>query len=322
MPTGPLGTGSLTYEPVVGWEQLPPGWTFKEVAAVGVDASDNVYVFNRGEHPVIVFDKNGKFLRSWGEGVFTNPHGITVDPEGNLYLTDDGDHSIRKCTPEGKVLLTIGSPGNAAELEGGRPFNRPTHVAISPKTGDIYISDGYGNSRVHKFTPDGRHLFSWGEGGILPGQFNLPHNIATDKDDRVWVADRENHRVQVFDSNGKYLHEIPHLHRPCGIHIGQDDLLYVGELGSSDYKARRNVGRKVSILDLNGNVLSRFGSELDGMGPGEFIAPHGVHIDSRGAIYVGEVNFTFLGYRKRPDADQLPPLRVLQKFARAGGGAA
>ena len=173
-----------------GWGRLPEGWRYVEAAGVAVDSSDHVYVFNRGEHPVIVFDREGNFLRSWGEGLVGRAHGITIGPDGEVWLTDDGNHTIRKFTPEGKLLLTIGDPDKPAPLQSGKPFNRPTHVALSPLTGDLFISDGYGNSRVHKYDPKGRHLFSWGEPGTDPGCFNLPHNIATDAEGLVYVADR------------------------------------------------------------------------------------------------------------------------------------
>ena len=169
-----------------------------------MDAKDNVFCFTRGEHPVIVFDRDGNFLRSWGEGQIRRAHGISLDAEGMLWLTDDLHHTSRKFTPEGKLLLTIGDPDTPAVLQGGKPFNRPTHVAVCPRTGNLYLSDGYGNSRVHKYAPDGKHLLSWGEPGTDPGQFNLPHNVTTDRNGLVYVADRENHRVQIFDGEGRY----------------------------------------------------------------------------------------------------------------------
>jgi hypothetical protein len=133
-----------------------------------------------------------------------------------MWLTDDLHHTVRQFTPEGKLLLTLGDPDKPSTLHGGKPFNRPTHVALCPKNGDIYVSDGYGNSRVHKYDPKGRLLFSWGEPGTDPGCFNIPHNIATDAEGRVYVADRENHRVQIFDEKGKYLTQLQNLYRPCG----------------------------------------------------------------------------------------------------------
>ena len=199
-----VGTGDFKYRIVEDWAKLPDGWSFKEVGAVGVDSNDNVYVFNRGDHPMMVFDRDGNFLRSWGEGQYPRAHGVHMGPDESIYLTDDGGHFVRKCRLEdGKVLLELGVPGKPAEYMSGEPFHRCTHTALAPN-GDIYVSDGYGNARVHKYSPDGKLLMSWGEPGTDPGQFNIVHNICTDADGWVYVADRENHRVQVFDGNGKY----------------------------------------------------------------------------------------------------------------------
>ena len=158
----------MNYRPVEGWGRLPEGWSFVEATSVAVDGEDNVIVFNRGPHPVIVFDRQGNFRRAWGEGTFRRPHGIAVGPDGSYWLTDDLHHTVRQFTPEGRLQLTIGDPDTPATLQGGKPFNRPTHVALCPRTGDIYISDGYGNSRVHKYDPRGRHLFSCGPAGHRP----------------------------------------------------------------------------------------------------------------------------------------------------------
>lgn len=299
-----------------GWGKLPPGWRYVEAAGVAVDSKDNVYVFNRGEHPVIVFDREGNFLRSWGEGLVGRAHGITIGPEDEVWLTDDGNHTIRKFTPEGKLLLTIGDPDEPATLQSGKPFNRPTHVALSPLTGDLFISDGYGNSRVHKYDPKGRHLFSWGEPGTDPGCFNLPHNIATDAEGLVYVADRENHRVQIFDGEGRYLAQLNNLHRPCGLLIDRREggQVYVGELGT-DLAVNQNVpnlGGRVSILSLKGDLLGRVGDRFRGEKPGQFVAPHGVVTDSRGDLYVAEVSWTAKGRHENPPRE----IRSLQKFAR------
>jgi DNA-binding beta-propeller fold protein YncE len=183
-----------TYRGEEGWGKLPPGWAFGAVAAVGSDRKDNVYVFNRSEHPIVVFDREGNFLRSWGEGVFARPHGIHMGPDDTIYLTDDGDHTVRKCTLDGKVLLEIGIPKKSAERFSGKPFKRCPHTALSP-INDIYVSDGYGNARGHKYDPAGRLLFSWGESGSDRGQFIIAHNICCDADGWIDVADRENHRV-------------------------------------------------------------------------------------------------------------------------------
>ena len=210
-----VGTGDFKYRIAEDWAKLPEGWSFKEVGAVGVDAKDNVYVFNRGEHPVMVFDREGNFLRSWGEGQYPRAHGVHMGPDDSIYLTDDGGHFVRKCSLDGKVLLEIGVPGKPAPYMSGEPFHRCTHTALSPK-GEIYVSDGYGNAKVHKYSPDGKLLMSWGGPGTNPGEFNIVHNICTDADGWVYVADRENHRVQVFDGNGKYETQWNNLHRPAG----------------------------------------------------------------------------------------------------------
>ncbi|HEY1268873.1 MAG TPA: peptidyl-alpha-hydroxyglycine alpha-amidating lyase family protein [Candidatus Binatia bacterium] len=308
-----VGSGQFTYEIAEGWGKLPDGWTFKEVAAVGVDGRDQVYLFTRGEHPVIVFDREGNFLRSWGEGVFKRAHGITMGPDDTIYLTDDGDHTVRKCTLNGKILLTLGIPGKPAPYQGGEPFNRCTHVALSPKN-EIYVSDGYGNSRVHKYSPDGKLLFSWGEPGTDPGQFNIVHNIVSDRDGYLYVADRENHRIQVFDGNGKFIDQWHNMHRPCALYMdsGREPLCYLGELGPSMAvnKECPNLGPRLSILSKEGKILARLGDVRPGEALGQFIAPHGLALDSRGDLYVGEVSWTIAGQHLKPPRE----MRSLQKL--------
>lgn len=306
----------MNYRPIDGWGRLPEGWSFVEATSVAVDQDDDVWVFNRGAHPVIRFDRAGNFKRAWGEGQFRRPHAITVGPDGTLWLTDEGRHTIRQLTPEGKLLLTIGDPDQPATLQSGKPFNRPTHVAICPRTGDIYISDGYGNSRVHKYDPRGRHVFSWGEPGTDPGCFNIPHNIATDAAGLVYVADRENHRIQIFDGRGQYLGQWNNLHRPCGLAFDArlGDLFFVGEL-PTQMAINANVpncGARVSILGVKGELAGRIGGAFPGEAPGEFVAPHGCAVDSRGDLYVAEVGWTVKGSKEDPPRE----IRSLQKFER------
>ncbi len=309
-----LGSGDFRYRLAPNWETLPPGYKWREVAAVAVDGSDNVYVFNRGEHPMMVFDSDGNFIKSWGEGVFTRAHGVSLGPDNTLYCSDDGDHTVRQCTLDGKVLMTLGVPGEPAPLFSGDPFNRCTHTALDPKTGDIYVSDGYGNSRVHKYSPDGNILFSWGAPGTDPGEFSIAHNIVTDADGYVYVADRENHRIQIFDSNGRFEEQWPNVHRPCALYISPEQHIYVGELGWGMSVQRNvpNIGPRVSVLDRRGNTLARLGSGY-GLGEGQFISPHGICIDSANNIYVGEVAHTNIS-----NSGETPPddLRTLQKLVR------
>jgi DNA-binding beta-propeller fold protein YncE len=307
----------LGYTAVEGWGKLPDGWRFVEATSVAVDSHDRVHVYNRGEHPVIVFDRDGTFLRSWGEGETVRAHAITIGPDDSVWLTDDGAHTVRQFTADGKLLLTLGTRDKPADPHSGKPFNRPTHVALCPRTGALYVSDGYGNSRVHKYDPAGRHLLSWGEPGTEPGCFNIPHNIATDADGLVYVADRENHRVQVFDGQGRYQGQLNNLHRPCGLFADRRNggRLYVGELPSHlpVNKDVPNLGARVSILSLKGDLLGRTGGRFAGEKPGEFVAPHGLVIDSRGDMYVAEVSYTAKGRHETPPRE----IRSLQKLALA-----
>jgi len=312
-----VGSGDFTYRVEESWARLPTGWEFGDVGAVGIDRQDRVYVFNRGEHPMCVFDRDGNFLKSWGEGVFRRAHGVHMGPDDTIYCTDDGDHTVRKCTLDGKVVLEIGIPGRPSAFMSGAPFNRCTHTALSPG-GDIYVSDGYGNACVHKYDQSGRRLMSWGEPGVEPGQFNLPHNIGCDADGWVYVADRENHRVQVFDGNGKYETQWNNLHRPCALCCcgGKTPNFIVGELGPGlpvnlKYK---NLGPRLTLVDSQGKKIARLGGE-DGPGldVGKFLAPHGLALDSKGDIYVGEVGVT--NWKTSfPDTPMPKVVRCLQKL--------
>ena len=311
-----LGSGDFTYEALDQWERLPEGVNLVECPGVAVDSADRVYVLTRNqEHPVMVFEQDGSFLRSFGREVFSDrTHGAFIGPDDSLYCADDGTHTITKFTPEGELLMTIGERYKPSEKWGGRPFNRPTHAAVSPNTGDIFITDGYGNSRVHKYTADGRLLLSWGEPGIDPGQFIRPHNLAVDSEDRVYVADRECHRVQVFDADGKFITMWNNIHRPDGMTIGPDGNIYICELNGMTGVDAPGLGHRVSILSPDGELLARFGDPEEGEEPGMFNAPHGIAVDSRGDIYVGEVSYTIKGSTMDPPRE----LRSLTKLSKAG----
>ena len=319
-----LGGGGFTYE-VSGenWGKLPEGWSYKEATAVAVDSQDNVHVFNRGSHPMIVFGSDGNVLRTWGEGVFSNAHGVAIGPDDSVYCVDNGDHTVRKFTPKGKLLMTLGVPGKPAVSMSGGPFSSPTHVAVDQRNGDLFVSDGYGNARVHKYSPDGRHLLSWGESGTDEGQFSLPHNITTDRDGWVYVADRENQRIQVFDPSGNYETQFGlNLSRPGCVHVDHSNgekLVYVGEFfgGFSTNSAGMRLGPRVSILDAEGNVLARLGHQTFGDEPGRFYSPHGIAVDSAGDIYVADVSRTeTYGGLIPPLADQAGERRSLQKLVK------
>ena len=311
------GSGEYRYEITNNWARVPPGMAWREVGSVAVDDEDQVYVFNRGPHPVMVFDRDGNFLRSWGEGVFKNAHGAQFAPDGTLFLTDDFDHTVRQCTTDGKILMTLGVPDRPSDFMSGEPFNRCTHTAHAPN-GDFYVSDGYRNARIHKFTADGKHILSWGGPGTEPGQFNVPHNITCDADGWVYVADRESHRIQVFDGNGKYETQWNNLHRPSGIYMpsGKCPICYIGECGPVMAVNREwpNLGPRVSIVDNEGKLLARFGIyEGAGNEAGAFISPHGIAVDSHGDIYIGEVSDT-AWKQLRPGVPPPQPLNSLRKM--------
>ena len=316
-----LGEGEHKYQVVEDWAKLPTGWDFRDVAGVGIDSKDQVYVFNRGRQPMMVFDREGNFLRSWGSDIFNRAHGLHIGPDDALYCTDDGDHTVRKITPEGKVLLEIGVPGEPAPYVSGEPFHRCTHTALSPDN-HIFVSDGYGNARVHKYTPEGKLVMSWGEPGTDPGQFNIVHNIVADDDGWIYVADRENHRVQVFDTNGKYETQWNNLHRPCGLFMprGKCPNCVIGELGPGAPVNRHmpNLGPRLSIVTNEGKLIARLGGE-EGLvnKPGRFMAPHGLAMDSHGDIYVGEVSYTNWpsSFGAEPMPGYLSTMKKLEKVA-------
>lgn len=312
-----IGNSNFSYE-VSGtdWGQLPSEWVYQEATAVAVDSKDNAYVFNRGEHSIIVLSKEGKFLRSFGEGVFNFPHGISVGPDDSIYCVDAGDHTIRKFDNDGKPLMTLGEKDNPSLPMSGKPFNSPTHIAVDHRNGNFYVSDGYSNARVHKFSPDGKLLFSWGESGTDPGKFNIVHNIAVDLNGWVYVADRENRRTQVFNDKGEYETQWVNLSRTGAICVDPsgNGLIYVGEYfgGISSNKTGLNIGPRITVFNNNGKIMARLSNQPYGDESGRFYAPHGIAVDSHGDIYVAEVSWTEFG--KSMDPPRI--LRSLQKLVR------
>ena len=271
-----FGQGTHQYTVEENWWTLPEGWEFGWIPAVAVDSQDRVYVYSRSEHPMVVFDRNGNFIDSWGDDILKDAHGILIDADDNIYCTERETHVVRKFTTDGELLMTLGTP-DVAGAE-GEPFNLPTDFALGPD-GEMYISDGYGNARVHKYSPDGELIKSWGQPGTGPGEFDLPHCVRVDPRNRLMVADRENNRIQFFTLDGEYIEEWGDLLQPDTIYIDDDDLVYIAELG-----------QRVSIMTLDGEVISQWGSERGSTVPGEFLAcPHGIWLDSHGDIYVGEV---------------------------------
>jgi DNA-binding beta-propeller fold protein YncE len=325
-----FGSGSLEFELVEGWERLPRGWRHADVAAVCTDSNDYVYLYCRGDHPVIIYDSEGHFIGSWGEGRFSyRTHGMFMKGNDELFLVDDGGSSVGRYRVDGTLLQVIGPAGTASDsgfdgvsldsiTHGGPPYNRPTNVAVAP-SGDIYVSDGYGNCRIHRFRDDGTLIQSWGAPGSQPGEFRIPHSTWAHTDGRVFVADRQNERIQVFSATGEYLTEWVDVQRPQDIFIDSDNLVYVAELGLAKgewtyARGTMSVGlpARLSIYTLEGDLLLRW-SDADPTKPGYFRAPHGIWVDRRGSIYLAEVTYT---QAQNTPGVFAPDGETFQKFAR------
>lgn len=322
-----VGQGPFVYQANAHWHRLPAAFSWTEVAGVAVDSQDRVFLFNRGDHPVLVFDRSGAFVASWGEGIIARAHGITIGPDDTVYCSDDLDHTVKKFSPEGELLLTLGTSGQPSDTgatgidyrticHAGPPFYFPTNVALSAQ-GDIYVADGYGNARVHKFTPSGELILSWGEPGAAPGEFHIPHGIAVDRHENVFVADRENDRVQVFSPQGVFLREWTGLARPCQITFDPAGNMLVAELGymagmwpGTAPPTPDATGGRISIFDPAGTLLSRWGGGAHPTATGDFFAPHDIAIDSHGDVYVAEVVWSAGGKHGMVPAD----CHSLQKF--------
>ena len=266
---------ALPHKVVINWAKLPKGWNFGETSGVAVDKQDNVWVFNRGAHPVIQFDKNGNMLQAWSDMTLVSSHGIRVDPQGNIWGIDVKGHRVVKYDTAGKVQMVLGrSPG---KNDSSGDFNEPTNIAFAPN-GDFFISDGYVNSRVAKFNREGDHLAHWGAKGTGDGEFNLVHDVVLDKSGRLYVADRTNERIQIFDTNGKFLGKWSNIGAPWGLdYVERENAIYMCD----------GVNNRVVKLNLEGEVLGVLGSY--GKTPGKFDFAHSIAVDSTGAIYVAEI---------------------------------
>ena len=293
--TAPAQSGGA-YQVVRGWPVLPEGFSFGHVPGLDVDAHNHVWLFHRGTlNPVMALDgKTGEVVRHFGEGMFVRPHGLRVDPEGFVWVTDKDDNLIYKFTHEGKVVQTLGTKGVAGQ--DGTHFSGVADLIFQPN-GDFYVADGYVNSRVAKFSKSGKFLFEWGRKGTGPGEFDCPHSVALDPKGLVYVADRGNARVQIFDPKGKYLREwkSPELGRPWAVGMGYDGYMYVVDGGDAYIKQSRtdpnptclDRGRVLKV-DLNGKIAAQIGSY--GRYDGQFIWPHNVALGKDGAVYVSEVH--------------------------------
>lgn len=272
-----FGAGKFCYKVEEGWGRLPQGWTWGWIPGVACDSQDRVFVYSRSEHPLVVFDREGNFLDSWGEDVLVDAHGIWIDEADNVYCTERENHCVFKFNREGELIMTLGTPGQPSP-DDGEPFNLPTDTVTLPD-GEMFISDGYGNYRVHHYTPEGKLVKSWGERGTGPGQFELSHCVRADRHKRLWVCDRTNDRIEIFDREGNFLEEW-RLPKPDTVYFDpNEDVVYVAEMN-----------QQVSIWTLGGELLSKWGGARKSDMSGEFSGiPHGIWADSRGDLYVGQV---------------------------------
>ena len=285
--TKTVGSGKYTYEMDEHWAKLPGDWKMPACAVYG-DSQDRVFCFNRDpDHPIMIFDREGNYLSSWGAGLFLFPHAIILDKDDNVWLVDRNKHQVFKYTNDGTLLMTIGEEGVRSDTgvapddyssstwssvtHSGAPFNMPAGIAVND-AGEIFIADGYANARVHKFAADGKFIKSWGGPGSGPGEFNLPHGAWIDSKGRLLIADRENDRIQAFSQDGDYITTWPSkLIGAAVMYVDDEDIVYVAE----------HNGGLVSILNLDGEILTQWGDLTHR-------SCHGIWVDSHKDLYVVE----------------------------------
>jgi DNA-binding beta-propeller fold protein YncE len=283
----------LGYVAVADPVRLPAGTEMGAPAAVAFDPKGNLYVLTRGPRAFLEFDPEGTFVRGFGDP-FTRSHGLHIDRDGSIWATDVGAHVVVKFDPTGQVLLTLGTRGEAGpwnEATGSHKLNQPTDIAVA-QSGDVFVSQGHtpgsaGDPRVLKFDRNGRFITSWGGKGTGPGQFDVAHGVAVDIQGMVWVMDRENQRIQIFDSNGTFVRQMKYSGLPCSIDIGGEHIYMVNGYGG-----------QVVQLDLSGTVLAAAGKP--GTGLGEFGEAHSIAVSPRGELFVADsANAALVKFVKR-----------------------
>jgi hypothetical protein len=334
---------TVRFELVPNWEKCPagPDYAHEDVAAVACDSRDRVYLHTRKGERVMVYTEKGDFIKKWGDGLFNRAHGVTIHND-TVYVTDDGDSVVRLFDLNGNFKSMLGTPRQVSDtgyqtrphppkihhnefvVRAAGPFNCCCNVCVA-KNGDIFVADGYGNARIHHFAADGTLLASWGDVGIGPGQFHLPHGIALDHDENIIVCDRENDRLQFFDRLGRFLYMWTDVQRPTHAAIDQNGLIYVSELWRPAEKGQgsfvhgspeRDLPGRMTVFYPDGSIAARWGADsAKRAAPGNFIAPHGLAIDSKGSLYVSEVAMTFGFHAKRMPIEQCVNHQI-QKFAR------
>ena len=268
-----FGSGDYRYRAVDGWGE----WELGIVTSMATDSKDNVYVIDREPNPaIVVMDRDGKLLNNWGQDFFKVPHSIWISPDDKAYITDCALHTVTVHSLDGAMISMYGTPGEPGAE--GEPFNSPTWAVLG-NDNDMYVTDGYGQNFVHRFTSDGELMCTWGGTGTAPGKFDIPHCVRIDKTGRVLIIDRTNSRIQIFDQEGNFLEEWTHYGPANDIFIDSNDVCFLAE-----------AEKRISIMTLQGETLAQWGE--DGNAPGQIKdAPHGIWVDSTGDIYMCEVPF-------------------------------
>lgn len=282
------------YEVDPDWPAKPAGIEWGHAPGIAVDKDNRIWVITRSEPPVQVYAADGTFIKAWGQGLFETVHQIRIDSKGHIWIADAAQHTVQKFTPEGKLLLTLGIPGEAGHDE--THLDMPTDMAISP-SGDVFVTDGYGNNRIVRFDPQGKFVKSWGKMGTGPGEFSLPHSIALDSKGQVYVAGRNNNRIQVFDPDGKLLRTFPQILVPWSILMTPEDEVYVCGSSPMRWGERPSLGlppkdQLVMKFDTQGRLLELWTFPVGETGkekPGELNWVHGIAIDADGDLYLGDI---------------------------------
>ena len=275
----------LDYVAVANPLPVPDAAAMGASSDVAFDAKGHLYVLSRGTKPLTEFDENGKFIRAFGDGLFTRSHGIRIDKDGNIWVTDVGAHTVMKLSPQGEVLLTLGTKGKAGEWNeaaGSQLFNEPNDIVFGAN-GDVFVTQGHtpgagkGDPRVLKFDKTGKFIKTWGGKGTEPGKFDVAHGIAIDAKGLLWVTDRENQRIQIFDQDGKYIREVKYAGLPCSLDIGSQYIYMVNGFAG-----------QLLRMDLDGKVLAAVGKPGAAGSWGEFGEAHFIAVSPKGEIYVAD----------------------------------
>jgi DNA-binding beta-propeller fold protein YncE len=265
----------LPYAADPDWPALPANTNFQETSGISVDPAGFLWIFHRGSHPLMKFDFAGRLLSSFGDGLYGRPHAVRVDRDGALWTVDAGAHTVLKMDANGRIRMVLGRKNQAADTPDH--FNQPTDVAFA-SDGSVFVSDGYGNSRVVKYAKDGTYVTAWGKKGSGQGEFNLPHSIVIDGSDRVYVGDRENRRIQIFDAGGRFLQQWTDAGSPWGLCLDPD--------GRHIWMVD-GYNNRILKLTLEGKIVGRVGAP--GKLPGQLNFGHQISVDAQGNVYVAEI---------------------------------